>query len=364
MKVVVVGAGYAGTIAANRLARKVPGAEITMVNPRPQFVERVRLHQHIAASGAVATPLTRMLRDGIRVRQGTVDKIGDGTVTLTDGESLDFDHLFLAVGSTVVPLPGSIPIGTWEGAEQAREALTRLPDGSRVTVVGGGLTGIESAAEIAGSRPALSVRLVAQAIAPSLSAGARARVRTALDRLGVDVVTATVTEVADGPETGKGVVRLSSGAELDTDLTLWGIAASVPDLSARSGLEVNAEGRALVDEFLRSVSDPRIFVIGDCAAVPGARLSCATAMPQGAHAADTLARIVKGRTPEPYSMSYVGQAVSLGRRDGLLQVSRRDDTVRRLYVSGRAAALVKEGVCRVVKYGARTADYAWLPGKK
>ncbi|MEU6661913.1 FAD-dependent oxidoreductase [Streptomyces sp. NPDC046821] len=360
MKIVVVGAGYAGTIAANRLARKVPGAEITVLNPRPEFVERVRLHQHIAASGAVAAPLTRMLGDGVTLRQGTADKIGDGTVTLADGESLDFDHLFVAVGSTVVPMPGTVPIGTWEGAEEAREALAGLAAGSRVTVVGGGLTGIETAAEVAEARPDLSVRLVADSLAPSLSTGARDQVRTTLGRMGVDIVTGTVTEVVDG----SGAVRLDSGAELDSDLTLWGIAASVPDLCARSGLEVNAEGRALVDEFLRSVSDERIFVIGDCAAVPGARLSCATAMPQGAHAADNLARIVNGRAPEPYSMGYTGQAVSLGRRDGVLQVSRRDDTVRRLYFAGRVAALTKEGVCRVVKYGARTANYAWLPGKK
>lgn len=364
MKVVVVGAGYAGTIAANRLAKKAKDAEITVVNPRPDFVERVRLHQQIAGTGTAATSLATILSDGISARIGTVDKVGDGTVTLADGESLDFDYLFLAVGSTVAPLPGTIPIGTWEGAEQARAAFTELASGSVVTVIGGGLTGIETASELAAARDDVCVRLVAETVATSLSAGAQKRVRTTLDRLNVEIVQDVVTEAHSGSGAEKGSVRLSSGTVLGSDLTLWAIASSIPDLSARSGLKVTAEGRAVVDEHLRSVSDPRIFVVGDCAAVPGARLCCATASPQGAHAADTLARIVKGRKLKPYSMGYAGQAVSLGRRDAVLQANRRDDSVRRLYLAGWAGAVAKEMIARYAKYGSRTANYAWLPGKK
>ncbi|MFF2194284.1 FAD-dependent oxidoreductase [Streptomyces sp. NPDC058157] len=127
MKVVVVGAGYAGTFAANRIAKKVRSAEITVVNPRPDFVERVRLHQQLAGTATAATPLTSMLRDGITSRIATADRIGDGALTLDDGTGIDFDHAFLAVGSTVRPMPGTVPVETWEGAERARTALAALP---------------------------------------------------------------------------------------------------------------------------------------------------------------------------------------------------------------------------------------------
>ncbi|MFF0108597.1 NAD(P)/FAD-dependent oxidoreductase [Streptomyces hirsutus] len=364
MRVVVVGAGYAGTVATNRLARKVKAAEITVINPRPDFVERVRLHEQIAGTGAAATPLTSMLGEGVATRVGTVDKIGDGQLTLGDGASLGFDYLFLAVGSTVAPLPDTVAVGTWEGAEKARAALAGLPGGRAVTVIGGGLTGIETASEIAFGRPDLRVRIVGQTIAASLSAGAQKRVRTGLDRLNVEVVEDSVAQIDPGAGEGRGdMVRLHSRPQFTSDLTLWAIIGSVPDLAARSGLEVDADGRAVVDEHLRSVTDPRIFV-GDCAAVPGSRAACATAMPQGAHAADTLARMLQGRKPKPYSMGYAGQAVSLGRRDGLLQVSHRNDTVRRLYFAGRTAAVVKERICRYARFGARTATYAWLRGSK
>jgi NADH dehydrogenase FAD-containing subunit len=365
MKVLVVGAGYAGTIAANRLAKKVKAAEITVINPRPDFVERVRLHEQVAGTGTAATPLTSMLSEGVATRIGTVDKIGDGQVTLSDGPSLDFDYLFLAVGSTVAPLPGTIPVGTWEGALEARTALAELPGGKAVTVIGGGLTGIETASEIAFGRPDLRVRIVGQTIAASLSAGGQKRVRTGLDRLNVEVVEGSVARIDRGAGEGGGdIVCLHSRSRFTSDLTLWAIIGSVPDLAAGSGLEVDADGRAVVDEHLRSVTDPRIFVVGDCAAVPGSRASCATAMPQGAHAADTLALMMQGRKPEPYSMGYAGQAVSLGRRDALVQVVRRNGTVRRLYFAGPAAVVAKERICRYARFGTRTATYAWPRGSK
>ncbi len=183
MKVLVIGAGYAGTIAANRLKKKSPDVDITVVNPRSEFIERVRLHEEIAGTGAAATPLTSILSDGISLRTGSVQKVGDGVVALDDGETLSYDYLFLAVGSTVSPIPGTTPVGTWEGAVQARESLAALPAAGTVTVIGGGLTGIETASELAEARPDLAVRLVADTLGESLSAGARKRVRKALERL-------------------------------------------------------------------------------------------------------------------------------------------------------------------------------------
>ncbi|MFD0413825.1 NAD(P)/FAD-dependent oxidoreductase [Streptomyces sp. NPDC127108] len=368
MRIVVAGAGYAGTLAANRLAKKLPEAEVVVVNPRADFVERVRLHQHVAGTAKVATPLVEMLRDGVEARLAAVEKIGDGGVALDSGEFVDFDHLVLAVGSTVSPLPGTIPVGTWEGAEYARAALAQLPPGATVTVIGTGATGIETAAEIADGRPDLGLRLVGNRLAAGFSDGARRRVRAGLERLKVSVIEDTVTQVLrDQGEEGADRLRLRSagpGGDVRSDLTLWGVLGGVPDLAGRSGLEVDERGRAVVDEHLRSVSDPRIFVVGDCAAVPGSRAACQTAGPQGAHAADTLVRMVKGRGLKPYSMGYFGTGLTLGRRDGVIQLSRRDDTARRQYLAGRPAVVVKEGATSGAKYGSRTATIAWLRGPK
>ncbi|MFT3716368.1 MAG: FAD-dependent oxidoreductase [Gordonia sp. (in: high G+C Gram-positive bacteria)] len=300
-KIVIVGGGYAGCMAANRLRRKVPSSEITVVNARPDFVERVRLHQQIAGTGDPNTPITDMLADGVALKVATVDRIADGELVLDDGSTLGFDHLVYAA----------------------------LSAGARVTVVGGGLTGIETATEVAETRPDLEVTLVSSGpIGASLHPTARARVHAELARLGVTIV--------DGDYDGPG----------DADLVLWGIASTVSDLAARSGLAVDGDGRLCVDRFLVSVSDPRIFGAGDAAAVPRQRLSCRTALPQGAHAADNLARSLAGTPLKPFSMSYTGQNVSIGRRSAVIQISKRDDTPRRLWIGGRKAAAVKDQVCR------------------
>ncbi|MER7582877.1 FAD-dependent oxidoreductase [Kitasatospora sp. NPDC097691] len=348
MKVVVVGAGYAGMLAANRAARKVKAAEVTVVNPRPDFVERVRLHQQIAGTAVAATPIASMLRGGVVLKVGAVERIGDGCVVLDDGARLDFDWAFLAVGSTVRSLPGTVPVGTWEGAERARAALASLAAGSTVTVIGGGATGIETAAEVAWARPDLKVRIVGPAVADTFTDRANEKVRGGLEQLRVEIVADSATGAGDG------VVHLRSGVSLLSDLTLWAIVSGVPDLATRSGLTVDGDGRAVVEASLRSVDDERIFAVGDCAAVPGARFACALAGPQAAHAVDNVARLIAGRTPVAYTARYIARAVTLGRENAVGQFTHRDDTPRRAHVSGRAAVMIKELASRGGKYGART----------
>ncbi len=63
-KVLVIGGGYAGTLAANRL-RMRPGVEITLINPRPEFVHRVRLHQFVAGTGEAAVDYGTLLGEGV-----------------------------------------------------------------------------------------------------------------------------------------------------------------------------------------------------------------------------------------------------------------------------------------------------------
>lgn len=347
MLVVVIGAGYAGTMAANRLVRKAD-VEVTVINPRPEFVERVRLHEYIAGSGAATVPLTDMLDPKITLVVGSADLIDNGSVLLDDGTTLAFDYLVYAAGGSIDEPEGTVAVGSLASAERARAELAALDDDAVVTVVGGGLTGVETAAEIAEARPTLRVRLLSESeIAASLSSRARARVHQELGRLGVTL------------HRGRYVAKQDTA-----DLTLWAVANQVSDLARRSGLAVDSHGRLLVDEFLRSVSDAKIIAVGDGAAVPGQRPSCQTALPQGAHGADNLIRELTGKKQKRYSMGYIGQNVSIGRRQGVIQTSRRDDTPTWLWFGGRPAARYKEQVCRMACGAAKSAQYVWLPAPR
>ena len=99
--VVVVGGGYAGTLAANHL-RQRPDIDITVVNPRPVFVERIRLHQVVADTGTATVDYDSLLGDGIRLVVDGADRIdtADRRRAPGSGAELDYDYLIYAVGST------------------------------------------------------------------------------------------------------------------------------------------------------------------------------------------------------------------------------------------------------------------------
>ena len=170
-RVLVIGAGYAGATVAVRLAGRSRGrAEVTVVNPRPQFVNRLRLH-HVAIGRAVPAPdLRRMLGAGVTLVEGHVTTLdpdaGRATVAGPDGvRILAFDRVVVATGSTTAaaPVPGGElvhAVADLESALRLRTAFAALPAGTPVSVVGGGFTGLETVAELAESRPDVPVRLV------------------------------------------------------------------------------------------------------------------------------------------------------------------------------------------------------------
>ncbi|MFD4181635.1 NAD(P)/FAD-dependent oxidoreductase [Rhodococcus sp. NPDC058514] len=369
-QVVVVGAGYAGVMAANRiLAAGQDGVTVTVVNPRADFVERIRLHQR-ATDGAEATvPLAELLHPDARLHLATVDRIGDRAVLLDGGQSLPYDYLVYAVGSVADrggnPADSVHTVGDLEDADRLRARLRELPGGADVTVVGGGLTGIETAAEVAERRPDLAVRLVsAGPLAEHLPAASRASITRTLTSLGIAVREgARIRRVADGR------VELDDGSSLPSDCTVWAGAFGVPDLARRSGLPVDESGRLRTDESLICQGHPTIVGVGDAVAPPATvaghvRMSCQAALPLGAHGADTVLALLRGESPDRLSLGFLAQCVSLGRRSGLFQLVRADDSPRRFALRGRLGAFVKEQICRsTVKY-VRAGSYPGPAGPK
>ncbi|PJN39727.1 pyridine nucleotide-disulfide oxidoreductase [Streptomyces sp. CB02959] len=354
-------------MAANRLAAVGRSkVRVTVVNPRPEFVERVRLHEHAAGESHAVRPLSGLLHRDVRLRTATVDVIEKRSVRLDDGDAVAFDYLLYAVGSTSARgLAGSEnvwSVADLDGADALRTRLRQLPPGARVVVIGGGLTGIESAAEIAYRYPSLEVSLVSRTVAARLPESSRASIEGRLANAGVVLRTGLrVTGVRpDGIETDAG--------PLPSDCTVWAGSFDVPDLALRSGLPVTSDGRLRTDDALVCVHHRRIVGAGDAVAPPGhvgahLRMSCQAAMPMGAHGADTVLALIRGERPAPISIGMAGQAISLGRRDGFIQATHRDDTPRASALSGRVAALLKERVCRYTVTAMRfPRAYRWLPG--
>jgi NADH:ubiquinone reductase (H+-translocating) len=349
--VVVVGGGYAGVMAANRLTQRDDVA-VTLINPRPRFVERVRLHQLVGGSDDAVVDYQGVLAEGIRIVVDTVTRINaaERSVTLETGDRLGYDYLVYAVGSgsTDRGVPGAAefayPTASLEEAQRLRSVVDSTPATATVTVVGGGPLGIETAAELA--ELGRTVTLVCgNQLGPYLHPRGRRSMAKGLFKLGVTVLDgpgAKVTTVT------RDAVQLDDGRELPSTVTVWTAGFGVPDLAGRSGLSTDAVGRLLTDETLTSVNDAHIVATGDAAAPSDLplRMSCQAALPLGSHAADTVLSRIAGGKPADFNRGIAAMCVSLGRRAGVFQLAHSDDTAMWIHLSGRLGAKVKEAACK------------------
>ncbi|HEY0700784.1 MAG TPA: FAD-dependent oxidoreductase [Micromonospora sp.] len=349
-EVVVIGGGYAGVMAANRLTRR-DDVTVTLINPRPTFVERIRLHQLVGGSHDAVVDYREVLGAGIRLLVDTVTRIDatERSLTLATGGTVGYDYLVYAVGSGSADprVRGAAefahPIATLEEAQRLRPVLDAAPATATVTVVGAGPTGIETAAELAEEGRAVTL-VCGGVLGPYLHPRVRRSVAKRLVGLGVTVLDGPDTEVT--AVTGD-AVRLSGGRELPSTVTIWTAGFGVPDLATRSGLSTDALGRLLTDETLTSVDDVRIVAAGDSAAPSDLpyRMSCQAAVQLGPQAAETVLSRIAGEQPAPVDVGFAGQCISLGRRTGIFQVARRNDTATRFHLGGRLGAKLKEFIC-------------------
>lgn len=350
-RIVVLGAGYAGLSAAQKMAR-TKGVRVTMIDSRTEFVDRVRLHQVVAGQDVARWDLReRLARKGIDFVQGRASSIDTAAkqVCLDGGTTVAYDSLVYALGS-FADTTGAPGVAEYAHSPATPEDVRRIPAlTGRVAVVGGGPTGIELATELAESRPDLTVQLIsADEPGAWLSDKARTHIGAVLARLGVRVHSGA--KVAEVTATG---VNLVDGTHLPAETVLWTTGFAVSDVAARSGLEVDGRGRVLVDDELRSRSHPEIYAVGDCAVMPGPdgrelRMACATAMPAGKYVATALTTRIQGKQPEPFTFGYHLQCLSLGRRDACVQFVNPDDTMAARVLTGRSGKFVKELILRVV----------------
>ncbi|MEU0598179.1 FAD-dependent oxidoreductase [Streptomyces sp. NPDC006393] len=354
-RVVILGAGYAGMSAAVQLAARVKrggNVEVTVVNARERFTERMRLHMAATGQPLAELSIPRLLGGtGARFVCGRVTAVDarTRTVRVDDERVLPYDTLVYGLGGVAdtAAVPGvaehAHTLDSARHAEALADRLTRLGSGT-VVVAGSGLTGVETAAEIAERHPGLHVVLLGRAEpGADMHPKARAYLHAALERLGVRVRCGTeVVKVL--PTT----VGLADGQSVDADVVVWASGTRGAPPAASSGVTVDERGRIVTDAALRSVSHPEVYAVGDAAAVRQGygvmHGTCQSGMPTGVHAAVSIVRALRGKQPKPFRFGYYHTPVSLGRNDAVVQFTRPDGSPRRMYLTGRAAVRYKETV--------------------
>lgn len=384
--IVIIGAGFAGLMAAVRLGRKHKHypIDITLVNASDEYIIRPRLHEWASNQTHERQKIVDILDGtGVNFKQGWVTdlqaKENQVTVSTTNGEEvITYDTLIYALGSRIntTAIAGIeehayvFDAHAENGAEHMRQAIKHYENKvGQVVVIGGGATGIEGATHIKSLYPHLDVTLVTREAFGSFKENPRIRkqLQAAFQEQHITVVeNVTVREIQ-----AKQIV-LEDGDTLPFDLCVWAGGFTVPELGRDAGLQVNAHNQVLIDPYQRALDYPNIFAVGDSAypiKEPGApyRMCCPVALTMGAHAADTILRQLDGKTLQPLSFSYYGQGIQLGINDAIGWASTPDDKVRWFPARKAPALLIRKSIISfldvIFDYEKRFGFYNWL-GKK
>ena len=253
--------------------------------PRPAY-DRVQLTSYFSGTTPEDLSMTdmRFIADhGIELYVGdpaeTIDREAR-TVTARSGLVVDYDVLVLATGSYpfVPPVPnkdaeGCFVYRTIEDLLAIEEyAKTRRRPGA---VVGGGLLGLEAAGALKGLGLTSHIVEFAPRLMPvQVDEGGGAALLRTIEDMGLSVHTGVGTQEIvvgeDGAVTG---MKLSDGSELATDLVVFSAGVRPRDQLARDcGLTVGERGGITVDEQCRTVCDPHVFAIGECALASDGRV--------------------------------------------------------------------------------------------
>jgi NAD(P)H-nitrite reductase large subunit len=271
---VIIGNGPAGVIAAESIRKLDPHAYITLVGDEAEppysrmaipYLLVGNIQEHGTYLRKDASHWNNQRINMITARAEKVDA-GAKRVSLNNGQTLAYDKLLIASGSTPIkaPIPGIDSPGVhscWTMAD-ARKIIAGAKPGARVIQMGAGFIGCIIMEAIAARGAKLTVVEMGDRMVPRMmTEKAGSMIRQWVEAKGVKVYTKTKVE---GIMTGMPMrVKLSSGEVLDADLVIsaTGVKPAIGFLK-ESGVKTNLG--VVVDNHMQS-SDPNIFAAGDCA---------------------------------------------------------------------------------------------------
>jgi NADH dehydrogenase len=376
-QIVVAGAGYAGLHVALRLTAKLrsnPMVELTLVDRHDYhqaLTELPRVAGGTRAADAVRVPLHEVLAKRVRFVQTEISGFDlAGRRLLTVDGPIGWSRLVLALGSRPndFAIPGlaqrALTLYSASDAEQVWAAVSKALDDAAaatdperqrclatIVVGGGGATGVELAGELAEMLPEVAgghglaadrpaVQLVEAG--PTILAGSSPQLidkaTKILSDLGVQV--RTNAPIAAATEE---CFRLTDGQLVEGGVFVWAGGVKAPELVAESGLPTGHNGRVKVDQHLRVLDQPEIYVAGDLASVVDPRSGhvlpplAQVALEEGETVARNLDAELEGRPLEAFTFHDKGFVVSVGTSRGVADIAG-------ITTGGRLTHLLKDAI--------------------
>ncbi|UHA75467.1 NAD(P)/FAD-dependent oxidoreductase [Paenibacillus sp. 481] len=359
---VIVGGGYAGIHAAKAIRKKwredspVKQLRLILIDKQSYHLRKVLLFKPAAGESDIALPLARLLAaEEVQLIQGTVTTINREEQHLLwqnewgKEQCLHYDILVVAVGSMVrqpEQEQGGIALTGVEAAAAIREAWrTNLQQATQVkqveerqrlltlAVAGAGISGIETAAELAyamreeANKLNLDPHMVKvyllnaqDRLFPEGSAKMGHKLERALHDYGV-----TVLHGRRALREHEGVVTLSDGHMIPVGVCVWTLGL-VPNPALRSmGLPLTPGGQIVVDASYRVAGARGVYSIGDCAHIvdpisgQADQMTCKEATAQAARLGKIVLADVEGKSPAPIHQSFMDfYCVGLGPERGMV----------------------------------------------
>jgi NADH dehydrogenase len=337
--VAVLGAGYAGAKATQLLDRELSDrdADLVWVSDRDYHLVLHEAHRVVRdpdVADAITVPVAEIAPSAEFV-EGTVESVDveKRTVSVAGGRDVEYDYVLVALGSETAfyGIPGvdehaltlkclDDALAIHDAVAEAAAAATR-DDRARVVVGGAGLSGIQTAGEVAEYRDhhdaPVDVHLIEALddVFPGNDESVQRALRRRLAEADVTVTTGDpITEVTADE------LQFDEGEPQAYDVFVWtgGITGCDPLESLKVDCEKHSN-RVLTDVTFQT-SDDRVFVIGDAAVIEGAdgddpAPPTAQAAWQAAEiAADNIVRAMESRPLERWRYEDKGTLVSVGER--------------------------------------------------
>jgi NADH dehydrogenase len=373
--IVVLGAGYGGIKAIQRLNRYLSEKDeyqLVLVNKHNFHMFMTQLHEHATGTSdndEVMVPLDTILEGkDVKFIKGWVDDIDlkNRLVLVDHGDiKLPFKYLVVALGSEpeYYNIEGlkeySVSLRSLYSARNIRKKIQQLlsqANNQPLTFVvgGGGLTGIEFAGELAFMlqknyaqyKDNYKIIIIegAKELLPGMDSDMAQYAKETLEEMGVEVVTGELIK-----RVTENRIFLTSGEKISYSLLLWAGGIKGNKVLAQSGLKTDARGRVEVNEYLQSIVDPEVYVVGDSVFVKNPKdgkvvaATAQSAMQQGEVAAYNIYADITGKEKRVYHPLILGTLVSIGRGKGLGKVTS-------FKLKGITASLLKEAIPLKYRY--------------
>ncbi|MFW2055926.1 nitrite reductase small subunit NirD [Acinetobacter haemolyticus] len=276
LKLVLIGNGLAGMRCLEDLLDMAPDRyDVTVIGEEPwgnynrimlspvlsgeKTIDDIMLHPHAWYSDKGI----KFIADDPAVKIDRTRKV----VHTQNGESVDYDRLIIATGSSpfIPPVQGVDLKGviSFRDIFDVNTMIQYAESKKNAVVIGGGLLGLEAAYGLVQRGMNVTVlHLMDRIMERQLDGRASSMLRHSIEQKGINIITEANTEALIGQDGHVSQVRLKDGTVLDADLVVFAVGIR-PNIALAQSAGLRCNRGILVNDTMQTF-DPSIYAVGEC----------------------------------------------------------------------------------------------------